>query len=643
MTSTSDQFLGAAWLAPASRPPHVAPEVDAELVAAFRTRGDLEAFARLVDRWNTYLRPFVYRLLAGEGSTDRALQATYEHSFRLLANRAPDLDLDLWLHRLAYQAVIDELHHASTDPPSTTVPPVWRRLAIDQRTLAVMVDLAHYRIDEASCVLEMDVGMAATRLRAARRRLAGAVPPAAGREAVDLATGNDPASAVREVLAGVEVARPCPDFWPMLARRLVATHAAPDAAAPDPPAPPVRTDEPRRARSRRRRLWAGLVAIIVVHVVCLLAAVWIGVRLRTPGGSLASEVAASVSTAMSTGPYRRVEADVIEEDASGRALEREAVVLFADDGSWVVSQTGTIDQTTYHAVNGTRRRARATGEGPAIALTVTDTIGLPAGPPDPSPPAPSPLYELQLVPALLRLAGHERLPRRAVEDHWVWELDITLPTGAGRSDEHWRVVVDSATSLPRSVTRTLGDRLVRRVEVVSWNTVAKLPDDTFVQPLPDGTEPAASSHGFVSTALADVPAPGRGEPAIPSWLPDGFELTVVAVRAQPPVGAQSTGSGKNPPDETVTSLGFQRGLERITFTTRSAGPDPAEWSSPFSVTLTDEPPRVVDRGRFKGSSARSGTDLFGRAHLWMVAGDTVLTVSGDLTAEDAFQIVAWTR
>jgi hypothetical protein len=179
---------------------------------------------------------------------------------------------------------------------------------------------------------------------------------------------------------------------------------------------------------------------------------------------------------------------------------------------------------------------------------------------------------------------------------------------------------------------------VRRVRIVDWSTETEVPGDTFVQPAPDDVEPESTSDGFISTELAAVPLLGRGEAVTPGWLPEGFELEVVAVRADPPAGAASTAGGENPPDEDVLSLGFQRGLERITVTTRAAGVDRSAWSAPFSADLDDERERTLGDGRFNGARAHAGIDVLGHAHLWLVSGDTVLTISGDLTVDEAFQV-----
>lgn len=578
----------------------------------------------------------------------------------------------------ATESAIIEAHNlialAGGTVPEATFPPGWRRLAPDQRALAVMVDLEGYRVDEAASALDADAEPAIDRLSSARRLLARRRTGSIDLDQTGAAGERALADAARAVLTEVDIAPIDPEFWSILGRRLLAEREAPAAPSIDPmarlakahPAEPgfkpsthlrplpgdggqdsVQGLAHQAERTKQPRGWrrpALVVASVVVVAACLAVAVWVGTRNRIPDGTRAAgELAAPVSAAMAEGPYRRLETMVVEGSSSGASVQRAVVLVVANDGSWVVSQAGTIDQSTYDADEGLVRRAAVIGSGDDATLAVNDTGGLAAGPPDPSPTIPSPLLELQVVPSLLRAAGEHRVPRRTVDDRRVWELERTLPTGDQGSDELWRVQVDSTTSLPVSVERTRGGRLVRRVEVVSWSIATEVAADTFLQPVPADTEPTTNSYGFTSTELAAVPLLGRGEAVTPGWLPGGFELEVVAVRATAPTGAVSTAGGTNPPDEGVLSLGFQRGLERITVSTRSAGSDPGSWSSPLPATLTGQRERTLGDGRFNGARARAGSDLFGRAHLWLVSDDTVLTVSGDLTVDEAFQLATSLR
>jgi len=738
------------------------------LVVAAR-KGDPAAFARIIEHWNPHLRPFVHHILAGEGSTDRALSAAYVRAYRALPRYRAERKPGLWLHRIAYLAATDELRRVRRDParrraladagrtdadhdeidltddtwadrpgglqlsiddhspadaepesaiiearnlielaggtvPDTTFPPGWRRLAPDQRALAVMVDLEDYRVDDAAAALDAGVEPATNRLSSARRLLARDRTNSVGFEPTGTPETDALVAAARATLAEIPIPPADPDFWSMLGRRLLAERDAPAVPSIDPmarlakahpaepgfkpnkhlrPLPgdpgydPVQglADQADRAKPRRPWRRVGIIAaVLVVVAACVGVAVWVGTSERIPDGSrAASELAGPVGTAMAAGPYRQVSTIVTEGDSAGGTDERQVDLTVANDGSWAVTETGVIDQTTYDSSAGLVRRVAVIGTGEDADVVAADTEGLSAGAPDPAPTLPTPLSEISLVPSLFRLADDQRVSRTTIprdlgrsvddsddetdtdgaesnegadedsDDLTVWRLTHDLPSGDQGEEERWTVLVDSNTSLPVQIERTQGERLVRRITVVGWETVTEVPGDAFAQPVPDDVTPSVVSSGFISTELAAVPLLGRGEAVTPGWLPEGFDLEVVAVRADPPAGASGTAGGANPADEDVLSLGFQRGPERITVTTRAAGSDHAAWQSPFAAPLVDPRERTLGDGRFNGARAEAGIDLYGRAQLWLVSGDTVLTVSGDLTVDDAFRLATSLR
>ncbi len=141
---------------------------------------------------------------------------------------------------------------------------------------------------------------------------------------------------------------------------------------------------------------------------------------------------------------------------------------------------------------------------------------------------------------------------------------------------------------------------------------------------------------------------GRGQAVTPGWLPEGFELTTVAIRPSAPgPGTATTGAGTNPPDEAVASFGFQRGPERITVTTRASGGRSDAWRDPFATDGSAAPPteetQTLGDGRFNGLDVVVSTDGLGRARLWGVSVETVLTVSGDLTEAEAIRVASSLR
>ena len=723
-----------------------------DLVLAAR-RGDPAAFARMIEHWNPHLRPFVHHVLAGDGSTDRALSAAYVRAYRALPRYDASQKPGLWLHRIAYLAATDELRRVTRDPqrrraladvgraetatdavhPHTGLsaddaqhlatidltgpdelllldhpgdgadadtdesegaiiearglmaleadpdqhahlPAGWRRLAPDQRALAVLVDLEDYTLADAARALDASPAAAADRLEATRRLLSRSRGGPAG--AGGAPDHPEVVEAARAVLATMEVPPADPRFWSVLGRRLLAERDSPAAPAIDPlerlarahPAEPgfkphgavralpgdagydpvhglaEQADWVKPPRSWRRPALAVLAVVAVVALVA--AAVQIGTSSRVPDGTRsAAEVATDVAPAMAAGPYRKVNAVVTEEDPSGRQTERRYALILAGDGSWVASNQATIDQTTYDATTGLVRRVAVVGEGDRAEVFATDTSGLAAGSPDPAPHVPVPLDDLAAVPSVLRAADQIRMPRSTVAGEAVYTLTRELSTGAEGADEAWRIRISAATSLPVEIVRSRDGRIVRHVRITSWTTATEVPADSFRQPVPPEARASAEDHGFTTTDLAAVPLLGRGDAVTPSWLPEGFELALVAVRSEAPPQAPSSAGGTNPPDVAVLSLGYQRGSERITVTTRAAGTDPTAWRSPFAAAPARRPAteRTLGDGAFNGARVEVGTDERGRAHLWGLSGDTVLTVSGDLTADQAHRVATSLR
>ena len=669
-------------------------------------KGDPAAFARMIEHWNPHLRAFVHHVLAGEGSTDRALSAAYVRAYRALPRYHGEHRPGLWLHRIAYLAATDELRRVTRDPtrrraeadagrpePSSDgpeidlapdhdpvaitaddagsehlFPPGWRRLAPDQRALAVMVDVEMYRLSDAAAALDAPTEQAADRLSATRRvltRRRGAL----GGDLEPIGDSDMVVQAARAALAAVPIPHAEGDFWSVLGRRLLAEREAPAAPSIDPlarlakahPAEPgfkprdhVRTipgdpdHDPVQALAeqadwaRTPRPWKHVVVALVALITVaglVYAAIQIGTSSRIPDGTReAGELAAQISTAMAEGSYRNVTTSITEQDATGRQTTSDVQLTLADDGSWVATTTGTIDQTTYDAASAVIRRVAVVGS----EVYATDVTGIAAGPPDPTGYLPAPLEELSMIPSLFRAEPTDRLSRRTADDRTVWTLTRTLPSGDRGQDQRWRVRVDAETMLPHDLVRSEGDRVVRHISFNEWTTTTEVPADTFLQPLPPDVTASTTSHGFTTTELGAVPLLGRGDAVTPGWLPEGYELSIVAVRSEAPAAATSTAGGANPADVGVLSLGFQRGAERITVTTRAVGADPAAWQSPFGP-VANETERTLGDGRFNGTRVKVGQEANGRTQLWGIGDDTVFTVAGDLSPDEADRLAASLR
>lgn len=510
----------------------------------------------------------------------------------------------------------------------------------------------------------------------APRPVAPSERPGTGDDDIDLAEshrGEDAhhSAVVQLLLSAAVVPEPRPGFWPELGRRLIAERDRPAAPTPDPSARlarahpaepgfrPTKGDdagsissmatraERNRARRLRRPAFIGAAVLVVAGAVA--GAVWLGTSTRTPDGSVsATELDRAMREGLTSSRHLRTQVEVDEPDVDGELVAATYQVTLSEDGSWAVARGGALDDVTYDGTAGTTERvvvvAATDREEPRILAT--EETGLATGAPDPTVTPVALLADLQAVGSVLRDADQTRAAATRRGQDATWTLRHTVPTGeAGRAEE-WRVEVRQADGLPLRVERHAGTDRVRRIELSDWEPLSELPNGAFRQTIPDGAESTSTEHGFTSTELDAVGTLGRGPAVTPTWLPDGFELTTVAIRREPPDGGEPTVEG-NPPDLDVASLGYQRGLERITVTTRAATTGPEEWSDPFGEP--DRPgggpveSQAVSAGRFNGARASTRSDAVGRAQLWGVDEDTVFTVSGDLSVAEALRVVGSLR
>ena len=769
------------------------------LIAA--RRGDQGAFAQFVEQGDVHVRPFVYLTLAGDGSTDRVLAATYVRAYRALPRYRPAHSPALWLHRVAYLVSVDELRRLSRDPmrrqprpnsspsrptrgaapvepeePDATVATL-RHLAPDQRALAAMVDLEGFHPAAVADTFGTAPEVIAARLASARRVLApvaneagagagidvvastggrkdpagvlggpttageGAEPPVAAADdsfAVPVWARDEPAPAlgalaaldqgpataaavpadladpdladpdppdpdpldldeahlagpVHRVLADVTVPPPDATFWVDLGRRLLAERDRPAARTPNPAARLVRThpaepsfvpatasippsgavstlaDRAHQNRPRRRRRRPLLITAAVIIVAGVVAgAVALGVSGRRPDGSATGgQLAATLAETLGASPYLTVDATVdLPGPEVGATLSQPYRLTLGDDGSWAATRTDAFDRATFDSSIGLARRLVAVPDpaGGGADVQTTESDGLAAGAPDTVLATPDPLADLRAVGTLLRAEGDRRASVTGEDDAPSWTYQRTVTNGPVQADELWRVTIDQASGLPSLIERRSSAALVRRVRFTGWESASTAPADTFRQTLPETPNPSPSTtsivtaDGFVTTDLAGVAILGRGQAVTPAWLPQGFELAAVAVRGEAPVGQVSTGAGTNPPDEDVISLGYQRGPERITITTRATTAPATDWTDPFVVqpgqsaaiaapvaSPTTVRRRTLGDGRYNQVPVQVGTDAVGRAYVWGVDDDTVFTVGGDLTAADAYRVAASLR
>lgn len=177
--------------------PGSVPDVETAVLARAR-HGDPEAFTIVVRHYDPALRALAYRLLGSRDRMDDALQEAYVKAFRALPRFRGQAQLGTWLHRIVFNACLDELQRlrraetvpldaslgvAASTPDHADVVAGRERLEHALATLApydraavVLVDGQGLDYAAAAEVLGIPPGTVASRLnraRAALRRVLG--------------------------------------------------------------------------------------------------------------------------------------------------------------------------------------------------------------------------------------------------------------------------------------------------------------------------------------------------------------------------------------------------------------------------------------------------------------------------------------
>lgn len=163
-------------------------------LAARAARGDGAAFAELVRRHDEQLRGLAYHLLEDRDLMDDVMQEAYLRAFRGLPRFRGGSSVATWLHRLTYNACMDELRRAgrrpsrapldevddqrspAAEPGAVVVRRAELRAALTalppgERAAVWLVDAAGFDYAAAGRVLDVPEGTVASRLARARPAL----------------------------------------------------------------------------------------------------------------------------------------------------------------------------------------------------------------------------------------------------------------------------------------------------------------------------------------------------------------------------------------------------------------------------------------------------------------------------------------
>jgi outer membrane lipoprotein-sorting protein len=392
----------------------------------------------------------------------------------------------------------------------------------------------------------------------------------------------------------------------------------------------------RGAGRRRQIVFAGTAAATAALVALAMTA------LTLLGGSeaaSAADVRAAVSRAFSQARTLSAVAVFVTHNERGAPRRWPYAFTIARDGAYRVEDLvgGTVWASDWSTNAGTVAYGPAGGpHGERYGRQ----LGLPLGSPDADPFA----FFNRGFASIDRGLGEAGNPQVRETEYrgrpaWLLRAAVRRARGNPHSGDRLDIVVDQESGIPVRVAERLGGRIVGETLVEDIRMNVDVPRHRFRIEAPAGASVRRDDYGFRRVPLGAV-APRVGyRPLVPAWLPPGYELAEVqiAMAAAPAGGAARL----NPPSRAVVMLGYRRGLEYFTLTTRRTGVKRSRWSDPFgrpgSAPSVAEPV-IIAGGSLDGVRAELVTDARSVPHIWAVTDKLVVTVGGDLVRDELLRV-----
>jgi hypothetical protein len=421
------------------------------------------------------------------------------------------------------------------------------------------------------------------------------------------------------------------DFFPALERRLAAERTGRPGAAP------------RRRAGRRFAVRVAVVAAIVAVVV-----LFVGLprddRLPEsvqPSVASAASVKAAVRAALANAETL---SGVLVSDGPDRDDENRWRFLVTAKGDFRLTGLTLVENIAYDATTGVQRSLNPSASLGVDTLFAAERRGVAPGPPDGGPATWILPRDYGAVVRALLAADDPRVRETTYEHRPAWLLDIDVAPNAivpDFSGDRLEITVDRATGIPLRVIETKHGAFLRELRIENLAVDAEPGPHAFTLDFPAGADVLQSDDGFRRVALDDVAAAVGYAPLVPSIVPEGYELSEVAMaRTAGPTGTE----GGNPPSRMVVSLSYRRGLDQFLVTTRLTGPAGASrWSDPLATGegFKDEPESVhIGGGALDGASARLLIAPRSIPHLFAVTDELVVTVGGDLTRAELLAVAS---
>lgn len=214
----------------------------------------------------------------------------------------------------------------------------------------------------------------------------------------------------------------------------------------------------------------------------------------------------------------------------------------------------------------------------------------------------------------------------------------------GASADQIEVVIDRQTGFPLRTTETYAGSLLNEVRLSNLVVDGPVDPASFTFEVPAGIQAVNRDAGYHAVAVSEVEAMVGYRPVLPapSSLPPGYTLSEITVSI---AGVTPGNEGSNPASPRVVSVAYRRGFDRITVTTRAAGPAKACvptgrvacWSDPLASGegFLDQPEQfIVGGGALGGARADLLISARGVPHVWTIDDRLVVTVAGDANGDE---------
>lgn len=399
-----------------------------------------------------------------------------------------------------------------------------------------------------------------------------------------------------------------------------------------------RLSDERTARRRRAGVrWGLRIAAVAAAAAIVVVGVGIPKTHHTPGIAGPQAVSAAIVKSHLRAAVATMSTLSGVLVASGPAQGTSAQWRFALDATGDVRIEGPAagDVETYDAATGIVRSAQHSASLGSDTLFYAERDGVAPGRPDLGPPTWILPDELGAYVRAALAANSPSVHDVRYDGRRAWRLDVaTIPNAIAPelSGDALTITVDRATGMPVKAVERKNGAVLRELRIEQLAVDAQLPADTFELRFPGGAEVMRSDDGFRRVRLEQVASAVGYRPLVPSFVPQGYRLTDVAVaRESAPTGKE----GGNPPSQMVVSLSYRRGTDQFVVTTRLRGT--GTWNDPLASPegFVDHPEAAVVRsGPLAGSDARLVLSPHTVPHIWALTDQLVVTIGGDLTQSE---------